>query len=217
MKVCSLFSGGKDSSYALARADERYGVDTVATVRAREASMMYHVPAAEAAKAVAEASDAEHVEVEEGDDETEPLHEIVERAEPDLITTGAVASEYQSSRIEKVADEHGVDVFSPLWNADPVEALSEIVDEFDVVVTAVAAEGLGELWLGRRLDGDAVEELVEISDEYGVHPMGEGGEYETLAVAGPHIDGRLELEYEKEWDGVRGQLRLTEVDVCRQV
>lgn len=214
MKVCSLFSGGKDSSYALARADERYGVDTVATVRARDASMMYHVPASEAAKAVAEASEAEHIEVKEGDDEIEPLHEIVERAQPDLVTTGAVASEYQSSRIEKVAEEHGIDVFSPLWNTEPTEALREITDEFEVVVTAVAAEGLGESWLGRRLDGSAVEDLIEVSEKHGVHPMGEGGEYETLAVAGPHMDGRLELEYRKEWDGIRGSLCLTEVDVC---
>jgi len=81
-KVIALFSGGKDSSYAVACADEKYGggdddcdggVDTLVTVRAREASMMYHVPATELTSLVAEAAGKEHAVYDEGDDALEPL------------------------------------------------------------------------------------------------------------------------------------------------
>ena len=204
----ALFSGGKDSSYALARADEEFGVGTLVTVEARDASKMYHVPAVELTSLVAEGAGKEHAVYNEGDDETAPLREAFADLEPDVVSVGAVASEYQRSRVENAADEFGVDVYAPLWNADPEDALRRVADEFEVMVTAVAADGLDASWLGRTLDDAAVDELLTLRDEHGVHPMGEGGEFETLAVAGPHMDGRLEVEYEKDWDGIRGSLRV---------
>ena len=81
---------------------------------------------------------------------------------------------------------------------------------FEIRVIAVAARGLGESWLGRTLDADAFDELEALSDEYGVHVLGEGGEFETLVADGPHMDRRLAFDYETEWDDVRGQLRITD-------
>ena len=214
-EVAALFSGGKDSSYAFARADEKYegGVDTLVTVEAREASLMYHVPAVELTSLVAEAAGKEHAVYQEGEDALEPLHDAVSELEPDVLVAGAVASEYQMSRVESVCEEFGVETYAPLWEADPEEALREVTKEFEVIVTAVAADGMEESWLGRELDEEAVTEVLVLRDEYGVHPMGEGGEFETLAVAGPHMDGRLSVEYETEWDGVRGSLRVTEAEI----
>ncbi|MFP4174294.1 MAG: diphthine--ammonia ligase [Halobacteriales archaeon] len=209
----ALFSGGKDSSYALTRADEEFGVSSLVTIEARDASKMYHVPAVELTSLVAEAAGKEHAVYTEEDDETAPLREAFADLEPDVVSVGAVASEYQRSRVEDAADEYGVDVYAPLWNADPEDALRRVTDEFEVVVTGVAAGGLDASWLGRTLDETAVEELLALRDGYGVHPMGEGGEFETLAVAGPHMDGRLEVEYEKDWDGVRGSLRVVDATV----
>lgn len=220
-KVAALFSGGKDSSYAVARADEKYGedddddggVDTLVSVEARGASLMYHVPAVELTSLVAEAAGKKHAVYEEGDDALEPLREAVAELEPDALAAGAVASEYQMSRVESVCEEFGVETYAPLWGADPEEALREVTDEFEVIVTAVAADGMDEQWLGRELDAEAVEDLLRLREEKGVHPMGEGGEFETLAVAGPHMEGRLSVEYEKVWDGVRGYLRVTDAEL----
>ena len=33
-------------------------------------------------------------------------------------------------------------------------------------------------------------------------------EYETLVVDGPHMDRRIELEYETVWEGTRGWLEV---------
>lgn len=211
----ALFSGGKDSSYALTRADEKFGIRTLVTVEARDASMMYHVPTVELTSLVAEAAEKDHAVYTEEDDELEPLREAFADLEPEVVSVGAVASEYQRSRVESVADEFGVEVYAPLWNSDPADALRSIAEEFEVMVTAVAADGLDESWLGRTLDEDAVKELLRLREENGVHPMGEGGEFETLAVAGPHMDGRLNVEYEKDWDGIRGSLRVLDATLSR--
>ena len=36
----------------------------------------------------------------------------------------------------------------------------------------------------------------------------EGGEFETLVTDGPHMDRPIRLEYETEWEGSRGHLRI---------
>ena len=53
-------------------------------------------------------------------------------------------------------------------------------------------------------------DLIERNETYGVHVLGEGGEFETLVTDAPHMDRAIELEYETEWDGTRGQIRVTD-------
>jgi uncharacterized protein (TIGR00290 family) len=79
---------------------------------------------------------------------------------------------------------------------------------FEIRIIRVAAAGLDESWLGRELDADALAELEELNDEYGVHILGEGGEFETLVTDGPHMERAIRLEYETEWDGTRGTVRV---------
>jgi uncharacterized protein (TIGR00290 family) len=79
---------------------------------------------------------------------------------------------------------------------------------FEIQIIRVAAYGLDESWLGRRLDAAALDELEALNDEYGVHILGEGGEFETLVTDGPHMDKRIELEHTTEWDGTRGTLKI---------
>lgn len=221
----SLFSGGKDSSWALYRALERgLPVERLLTVHPDGDSYMYHVPATELAGLAAESIGIDLVELrpdafdgtdaaERGDAELEPLEAALRELDRETglagVTVGAVASEYQHSRVSGMADRLGVDVFAPLWEAAPYDAARAMLDAgFEIRIIAVAAAGLDESWLGRRLDADALGALESLEAEYGVHPLGEGGEFETLVTDGPHMDRRLELEYTAEWDGTRGRLRV---------
>ena len=52
-------------------------------------------------------------------------------------------------------------------------------------MTGVAALGLDESWLGRRLDGAMVDDLVELQRKYGMHAALEGGEGETFVLDCP--------------------------------
>ena len=56
------------------------------------------------------------------------------------------------------------------------------------------------------VDEESLQDLTRIASKYRFHVDGEGGEYETLVVAGPHMVGELEIDYVKHWDGVRGHL-----------
>lgn len=224
----SLFSGGKDSSWALHRALEvGLPVETLVTVHPAPDSYLYHVPATRLAGLAAESIGLPLLEVDaavpadgpvdaaaQGDRELEPLEAALagyrdERGGLAGVTAGAVESEYQRDRLAGLCDRLGGELYAPLWRADPLEAGRAMVDAgFDVRIVRVAADGLDESWLGRRLDHAALESLAALEASRGVHVLGEGGEYETLVVDGPHMDRRLAFEATATWDGVRGELRV---------
>ena len=226
----SLFSGGKDSSWVLYRALEA-GLDVtrLLTVHPAGDSYMYHVPGTRIADLAAESVGVPLVDVEpeefgaadaadageRGDAEVEPLEAALRELAGELdlagVTAGAVESEFQTSRIEALCDRLGIDLYAPLWQRDP-ETLAEemLATGFEIRIVQVAAAGLDESWLGRRLDRAALAELRELNERYGVHVLGEGGEFETLVTDGPHMERPIELDYETEWDGTRGQLRITD-------
>jgi ABC transporter with metal-binding/Fe-S-binding domain ATP-binding protein len=228
----ALFSGGKDSSWALYRAlEEGLNVSHLLTVHPGDDSYMYHVPETRLAALAAESIGIDLVEVDpgdlgaadvddagaQGDRELEPLEAALTDLQSELdgdlagVTAGAVESEYQTSRIEGMCDRLGIDLFAPLWQRDPRELAEAMLDAgFEIRIIQVAAGGLDESWLGRRLDADALADLSALNDSYGVHLLGEGGEFETLVTDGPHMSRPLELEYETVWEGTRGHIRVTD-------
>ncbi|POG54527.1 diphthine--ammonia ligase [Haloferax marisrubri] len=226
----SLFSGGKDSSWALYRALEAgLNVTRLLTVHPSDDSYMYHVPATDLASLAAESTGIELVEVHpgdleatdaddsgaQGDAELEPLEAALSdlQSEIDLagVTAGAIESEFQTNRIQAMCDRLDIDLFAPLWQENPRELGDAMLEAgFEITIIQVAAHGLDESWLGRTLDADALDELEALNEQYGVHILGEGGEFETLVTDGPHMDRPIELEYETEWEGTHGRLRITD-------
>jgi len=226
----SLFSGGKDSSWALYRAiEDGLDVQRLVTVHPSGDSYMYHIPATSLASLAAESIGIELVDVEpddfaaesavdsgqQGDDELEPLEAALAALADDLdggiagVTAGAVESEYQTSRIQAMCDRLGAELYAPLWQEDPRDlADAMLAAGFEIRIIQVAAYGLDESWLGRTIDEDALAELEQLNEEYGVHILGEGGEFETLVTDGPHMDRPIRLDFETEWDGDRGAVRI---------
>ena len=225
----SLFSGGKDSAWALYRAlEDGLSVERLVTVHPEDESYMYHVPATRLTRLAAESIGIELVEIEpgdvgsdladsgaRGDAEIEPLERALGDLDAQLnlagVTAGAVESEFQTRRLEAMCERLGIRLFAPLWRRAPRELAEAMLDAgLEILVVAVAADGLDESWLGRTLDREAFGELEALGEERGVHLLGEGGEFETLVVNGPHMDRRIELDYETEFDGMRGRLRVAD-------
>jgi diphthine-ammonia ligase len=224
MRLAVLFSGGKDSTFALWKA-LGYGYDVaclVSIVSANKNSFMFHTPSIKRVKVQAKAMGLPLIfKKSKGEEEKElvDLEKAIARAVKKYgikgVVTGAVESVYQASRIQRVCDKLGLEVFNPLWQKDQVELLRDLVREgFDVRVVGVAAEPLGKDYLGRKVDRDFVAEFSDLAKSHGINPAGEGGEYESFVLNGPVFKEKLRVvgfkDYGEKFSWVR-ELRVKRV------
>ena len=219
MKVGALFSGGKDSTYAAWLASKDHQLACLITVFPRsDLSYMFHYPNIQWTRLQSEVMGVPQVtESSEGvkEKELEDLMRILSRAKEtyklDGIYTGALASVYQKSRVEKICEELGLECISPLWGIDPWQHLRRLVEEaFVVMVVSVAALGLDERWLGRVLGQGEIDELVRLGTKFRFHVGFEGGEGETFVLDCPLFKKRIEVEESiKHWNGDSGFLEIS--------
>ena len=95
---------------------------------------------------------------------------------------------------ERVCKELGVKALSPLFGGDPENLFREFTQlGFEAVVIVVKKEFLGDEWLGRKLDQDFLNDLLEIKDSKNVDILGELGEYHTFVYDGPIFKKRINI------------------------
>lgn len=195
-KLAALTSGGKDSNAALYRMQRRNNeISCLVTLRSENKHSYMFDSKKEKSEIEKQAEELDipllvQETAGEKEKELQDLKEAMVRAKEEYniegIIAGALASTYQRDRVEKIAEEVGLKVFAPLWQEDQERYMRWLIREgFEVEITSVAARGLDEKWEGKVLDKDSVDELIELSKEYGFNAAGEGGEYETKVVGFP--------------------------------
>jgi len=211
MRLAALFSGGKDSVYSIYLA-QQCGWDVACSViifSERDDSHMFHVPNIVHAPLVSKAMGIPPMIFTTSGEEERELDDL-ERAlsglDVDGVLTGAIASDYQWSRVNKVCHGLGLRTFSPLWRkAQERVVREELSAGFEIIFTGVFAEGLGEDLLGKRLSEDAIAQMTDIK---GLNIAGEGGEYETLVLDGPNFMQKVAPAGGAiEWAGSSGTIR----------
>lgn len=217
MQVAVLATGGKDSALALHRVlKQGYKVKClVSMIPLREDSWMFHYPNIRFVKLFAEAAGILLVSAETAgvkEEEVEDLKRLVEKLDVDMLVSGAISSNYQKSRIEKICEELNLKCLAPLWGENPREILNELVRlGFEVIITGVYAYGLGKEWLAKKIDEDAVTALVELNKRYGISIVGDGGEYETFVLDAPFFKEKIKIvNAEKFWRNHSGYLLIKE-------
>lgn len=208
MRLGVLFSGGKDSTYALIKAMEKDNVVCLISIISKnKESYMFHTPNVDITSLQAEAIGLPLVQVvTEGrkEEELKDLKDAIGKAKEKFkiagVVTGAVESVYQAERFQRICNDLDVFCFNPLWKRNQKELLKDLIrSNFKVIISGIFAYPLDEKWLGRELDIRAVRELVRMQKEYGLSPSGEGGEIETTVLDAPLFKKRIEvMESEKE-------------------
>ncbi|HII85301.1 TPA: diphthine--ammonia ligase [Candidatus Bathyarchaeota archaeon] len=226
MKLGVLFSGGKDSTFALHMASEREEIAClIAMLSKNEESYMFHTPNIDITALQAEAMELpilQKTTVGRQDEELSDLKEAIAQAIREYkiegVVSGAIESVYQSERIQRICSQLDVWCFNPLWKRDQREHLEELVAKgYDVIISGIFAYPLDETWLGKRFDRDLIGKLLSIRDRFGISPSGEGGEIETTVLDAPLFKKRIKiLESEVEAKGNSGVLRLTEVRLVQK-
>lgn len=140
-------------------------------------------------------------------DEVEDLYLLLEQIitnHPEVtgVSSGAILSTYQRTRIEHVCSRLGLTSLSYLWRLSSQRSLLDsILDDggIDAILVRVACPpGL----MPYRHLGKSLRDLRDrgvldhLKDKFGMHPAGEGGEYETMVLDCPKLfkQGRLVMD-----------------------
>ena len=223
MKLAALFSGGKDSTLAAKIVEETgHQLKYLVTIRSSNPdSYMFHTANIDVTELQAESWGIEHVITDTSgvkEKELNDLRDVLSTLDVDGVVTGAIASNYQKVRVDRLCSELNLKHHSPLWGFERSRVLNEIISrDMEVVFTAVAAQGLDKEWLGRRLEKGSIDELLRLNKLYGVDPCGEGGEYETIVLDAPWFREALVYDKaEKIWDGLSGRLLIRDARLTKK-
>jgi len=223
MNVAVLITGGKDSALALYRAPKQgYKVKyLVAMFPEREDSWMFHYPNIHMTEFFAEAAEIPLIKGKTTgikEREVEDLKNLLAGLDIEGVVSGAVASKYQKARIDNVCRQLGLKSIAPLWGEKPEKLLRELLEnDFEVIIVGVYALGFSQEWLGRRINEETVQELLKLREKYGISPIGEGGEYESLVLDAPYFKRKIQiLETEKVWRENQGYLLVKKARLVRK-
>ncbi|MDG1544397.1 MAG: diphthine--ammonia ligase [archaeon] len=220
MKLGVLFSGGKDSYLALQYASEENEIICLLTLESKkEDSWMFHTPAIEWTKLQAEAMGLNHLTKETSGIKEEELGDLkiiiesaVSKYSIEGIVTGALASVYQSTRVQKICNELNLWCFNPLWQMPQNVLLQELISNNIVsIITGVAAEPFDASWLGRLIDSNCIDNLLTLESSHKINPAGEGGEIESFVINAPLFTKSISVtKSQKYYSNFSGRLEIQE-------
>ena len=123
----------------------------------------------------------------------------------DGLIVGAIRSDYQKTRIERMCSRLGIKSFTPLWHHDGHMHMRDLVAQgHEIMLTSVSTDGLGESWLGRVLSAEDIAELDLLANQHRFNVDGEGGEFETAVLNAPWMRSRIKTQHTVHWTGRRG-------------
>ena len=226
MKVAVLLSSGKDSMFAMQKAIEEGHkvVGLITVISKNKDSWMFHTPNIRMVEYQAKCLDLPLIKKEtEGEKEKElsDLKQLIAEAKQKYkiegVVSGAVHSRYQWNRIDKICGDLELVSIAPLWGYDQEQLIRDLLDnQYEIIISSIACEGLNERWLGRKIDKIALNELVELNRIIGINIAGEGGEYESLVLDCPLFKKRINIIKSRKNMESTNAGRL-EIDKCKIV
>lgn len=196
MKCVALLSGGKDSVAAIDMA-QQYGWEVIVALRMvpdEDDAWMFHTPNLNVVESIAECmgiplvtANARPDPIDEVKDLEAALQKIKGEYGVEAVISGALASDYQRTRIDRIGHNLGLKTFAPLWHKKRETYLDSLFQAgYAMRFSRVAADGLTEDLAGAAFDASAVERMASMSSRPDI--AGEGGEFETLVLDAPHFN-----------------------------
>lgn len=131
------------------------------------------------------------------------LQKIFKNLKAESILLGGVGLQAtQIKEVKKMAEKFGKNVIVPFAGMTSEELLQhEIESGFDIRITEVAADGLTQDWIGKKLDFETMIDLKHLSGKFGFDVDFEGGSANTFVLDAPFFKKRIQLlDTENIWD-----------------
>jgi len=204
LNVAVLYSGGKDSNLALwIMKRQNYNISClISIVPESNDSYMYQKPDVSVLKKQAKALEVPLITKKTKGIKEEELKELIlalKNAKTKYniqgVVSGALFSNYQRERIQKICNDLGLRMFSPLWHKKQEDELKELLDNgFQIMIVKIAGYGMSKEWLGKIINQEDLRKLKVLNKKYGFNVAGEGGEYETIVVDAPTFKKKINFK-----------------------
>lgn len=222
MNLAALFSGGKDSTFAIYKERQKGNNITcaVSVFPMSDESSFLHYPNFHVTKLQASSMKMPHLFGQTNSNDVEVEMQVIEKllaqAKQDYsiegLVHGGILSKFQKKRFEKIGSKLNLKVFSPLWEINQKEYLKDLIEsKFRFIISSVSSGGLDESWLGKEITMHEVEKLDNLATKHGFNLSFEGGEAETLVLDCPLFSSPIKIiDSKKIWDGYRGRFEITQ-------
>lgn len=220
MKLGSLFSGGKDSTFAIYLA-QKQGHEVVCLLSIftkSEESHLLHYPNLQWTKLQSESMNIPQLtinsESDETDDELSALEKLLQNAKDQFhiegLVHGGIKSQFQKEKFESLCSKLDLVAITPLWNTEPEQYMNDLLDfNFIFIMITVSSDGLDDTWLGKEITKSDIDTLKQLSEKFGFNLNFEGGEAETFVVDCPLFSNSIKINKTKKiWDGYRGRFEI---------
>jgi ABC transporter with metal-binding/Fe-S-binding domain ATP-binding protein len=225
MKLASLFSGGKDSAYAIYVAKKQgHEIKCLLSVFPKsDESHLLHYPNIQWTKLQSESMNIPQLTITSNSDQTDDelilmeslLQTAKEKYQIEGLVHGGIKSNFQKDKFENICSKLNLIVVAPLWGTDPEKYMNELIDfNFDFILTTVSSDGLDDSWLGKVISKSDIVSLKSLSEKFGFNLNFEGGEAETFVINCPLFSSSIKInQSQKQWDGYRGRFEIVDAEL----
>lgn len=230
MNIAILYSGGKDSTFAIQNAIEKgWSIKYLISVKpTRKDCYLFHYATVEHTKDLAKILNIPHIllkcSVADPKKEAEIVKKAVERqqrkAKVDAIVLGGTGlQETQLRSIQNALRPSKIEVFAAHSGEDHDLVMEQMLNNgYEILITQVASDGLVQ-WLGKKITKENFAQFKKDSVKYGFHVGGEGGYFDTLVVDAPIFKKKLLVEGYKTTieDNYCGHLEITKYNLADKI
>jgi ABC transporter with metal-binding/Fe-S-binding domain ATP-binding protein len=225
MKLASLFSGGKDSTYAIYMIQKKgHKVACLLSIFPKsEESHLLHHPNLQWTKLQSESMNIPQLTTccisDETDDELFAIENLLKNAKKNFhiegLVHGGIKSKFQKEKFESLCSKLDLIAIAPLWDTEPKQYMSDLLDSnFIFIMTTVSSDGLDDKWLGKPISKYDIDTLRQLSDKFKFNLNFEGGEAETFVIDCPLFSNSIKINRNKKiWDGYRGRFEIVDAEL----
>jgi diphthine-ammonia ligase len=222
MKLASLFSGGKDSTYAI-YVVQKQGHDIACLLsvfpKSDESHLLHH-PNMAWTKLQSESMNIPQLLISSDSDNTDEelskleilLQKAKEQFDIEGVVHGGIKSNFQKDKFETLCSKLNLIIVAPLWGIESQQYMNDLLDsKFEFIMTVVSSDGLDDSWLGKLISKSDIDILKRLSQKFGFNLNFEGGEAETFVINCPLFTNSIKInQFEKIWDGYRGRFEIVD-------
>ena len=222
MKLASLFSGGKDSTYAIYLVQKQgHDVTCLLSVfpKSDESHLLHH-PNLDWTQLQSASMAIPQLILDSNSDNTEDellvLEQLLLQAKVKFkiegLVHGGIKSVFQKEKFESLCNKLGLIAVAPLWDTDPEQYMNDLIEnDFNFIMTTVSSDGLDDKWLGCLITKSEINILKQLSEKFGFNLNFEGGEAETFVLDCPLFSNPIKInQSEIFWDGYRGRFEIVD-------